>query len=251
MALCTDATLSLMTRATIRSKLDGVSHPVARLFSNGISPGDTDACTCDAENPSLRVGVLTDSDGFLDDLRCWLASHSHATRQALTLERITDPAGTFATDAAGRYLHVVILHGKAADTFEHWPTLVQTSLGPEVLLVGASGLAAARFRESGVSIAGELYGPWALEQVGAVVVCALQFRLPLRRLGRKLVGRVHLKDAIQLLRQSMLVSALSNNGSKRSTARLLGVTRPAVQSMARLLSVPRAPEETERCRWSP
>ncbi len=240
-----------MTRATIRSKLHAVSHPEARLFSNGVSPGDTDACTCDAEHPSLRVGVLTDSDGFLDDLRCWLASQPHPTRQALTLERITAPAGTFAADAAGRYLHVAILHGRSADTFEHWPTLVQTSLGPEVLLVGASGLAAARFRESGVSIAGEIYGPCSLDQVGAVVVCALQFRLPLRRLGRSLVGRVHLKDATQLLRQSMLVSALSNNGSKRSTARLLGVTRPAVQSMARLLSLPCALADSERCRWSP
>lgn len=231
-------------------KSDGVPELEARLVSNGVPSETPEVCACDTTRASLRVGVLADSGGFLDDLRCCLASHAYSTLEALTLERITDPAEAFAPDAAGRYLHVAVLQGRAADTFEHRPTLVQTSLGPEVVLVGASGLTALRLRESGASIAGELYGPSAPEDVGALVVRALEFRLPLRRIGRDIVGRVHLRDAIQLLRQSMLVSALCNNRSKRSTARLLGVTRPAVQSMARLLSVP-CVAEGEGCHWSP
>jgi predicted transcriptional regulator len=50
------------------------------------------------------------------------------------------------------------------------------------------------------------------------------------------VGRLSLTDAIQAFRNSMVESALfRQNGSRRAAARLLGVTRPAVQRVLRLL----------------
>lgn len=51
---------------------------------------------------------------------------------------------------------------------------------------------------------------------------------------RSLVGRVGIKDAQDWLRQTMLHQALeAAQGSRRAAARLLGVTRPAIQRMLR------------------
>jgi DNA-binding NtrC family response regulator len=51
---------------------------------------------------------------------------------------------------------------------------------------------------------------------------------------RSLVGRVGIKDAQDWLRQTMLHQALeAAQGSRRGAARLLGVTRPAIQRMLR------------------
>lgn len=51
---------------------------------------------------------------------------------------------------------------------------------------------------------------------------------------RSLVGRVGIKDAQEWLRQTMLRHALeASQGSRRQAARLLGVTRPAIQRMLR------------------
>lgn len=238
-----------MTRATTETKPNEISSAEMQQLFERAPASANDVCSCDGHQLQLRVGVATECSEFWSDLRCWF-ERLHAPLRAVTFERIADSADTFKADAKGRYLHVAVLHGRTADTFANWPTLVQTSLGPEVVLVGSSGLTAARFRESGASIAGELYGPSAAEEVGELVMKALEYRLPLRRIGRDMVGRVHLKDAMQLLRQAMLVAALCNNRSKRSTARLLGVTRPAVQSMARLLSVPCEADASERCGWS-
>lgn len=59
-------------------------------------------------------------------------------------------------------------------------------------------------------------------------------RSRLKGIVRCLVGRVSLKDAQQSVRSTMLDEALhACGGSRRSAARLLGVTRPAVQRMLR------------------
>jgi DNA-binding NtrC family response regulator len=51
---------------------------------------------------------------------------------------------------------------------------------------------------------------------------------------RSLVGRVGIKDAQDWLRGTMLRQALeASHGSRRGAARLLGVTRPAIQRMLR------------------
>jgi DNA-binding NtrC family response regulator len=51
---------------------------------------------------------------------------------------------------------------------------------------------------------------------------------------RSLVGRVGIKDAQGFIRKTMLEHALdASHGSRRAAARLLGVTRPAIQRMLR------------------
>lgn len=56
----------------------------------------------------------------------------------------------------------------------------------------------------------------------------------LERSVRSLVGRVGIKDAQDWLRATMLRQALeASHGSRRGAARLLGVTRPAIQRMLR------------------
>jgi DNA-binding NtrC family response regulator len=56
----------------------------------------------------------------------------------------------------------------------------------------------------------------------------------LERSVRSLVGRVGIKDAQEWLRKTMLRQALeASQGSRRGAARLLSVTRPAIQRMLR------------------
>ena len=51
---------------------------------------------------------------------------------------------------------------------------------------------------------------------------------------RSLVGRVGMKEVLSWLRSTMLREALTaSKGSRRATARMLGVTRPAIQRMLR------------------
>lgn len=58
--------------------------------------------------------------------------------------------------------------------------------------------------------------------------------LALRRIARLLVGRMDLKQAMHLLRACMVEEALrGSGGSRRSAARLLGVSRPAIQRILR------------------
>ena len=62
------------------------------------------------------------------------------------------------------------------------------------------------------------------------------------RCARAEVGRTSLRSAQQELRQTMLKEALvASNGSRRLAAKLLGVTRPAVQRMLRESDGPPAP----------
>jgi len=56
----------------------------------------------------------------------------------------------------------------------------------------------------------------------------------LESVARVLLGRMTMKEALHALRASMLGHALREcGGSRRSAARLLGVSRPAVQRMLR------------------
>jgi hypothetical protein len=63
----------------------------------------------------------------------------------------------------------------------------------------------------------------------------------IRSAARAEVGRTSLRSAQQELRQTMLQEALvASNGSRRRAAKLLGVTRPAVQRMLRESEAPPA-----------
>lgn len=74
-------------------------------------------------------------------------------------------------------------------------------------------------------------------QANEVRVCLEEPLLAVANLdaaARPLLGRVGLRDAQNLLRYAMLRSALlAAQGSRRAAARILGVTRPAVQRMLR------------------
>jgi transposase len=57
------------------------------------------------------------------------------------------------------------------------------------------------------------------------------------RLVRPLVGHLGMKEIQTRVRQALLLDALArSNGSRRSAAQLLGVTRPAIQKWLRTLS---------------
>lgn len=126
---------------------------------------------------------------------------------------------------------------------EHLEPVIETLLGlscgerPEVIAVGASSLDALRMRERGFALLLEVPGPWSLDAVGRAVEQVVHARLPLRALGRRLFGRLDLSDAVGLMRYAMLVEALERTGSKRAAARALGVTRPAIQQMAKSYSL--------------
>jgi hypothetical protein len=76
--------------------------------------------------------------------------------------------------------------------------------------------------------------PATSEDVGKCLENTSESPTDLEIAVRLLVGQVVLKDAQTLLRRAMLRRALAiSNGSRRAAARILGVTRPAVQRMIR------------------
>jgi DNA-binding NtrC family response regulator len=72
------------------------------------------------------------------------------------------------------------------------------------------------------------------DQVRSCLETRVEWPRGLETVVRFLVGRVGLRDAQSLLRRTMLQDALAlSRGSRRAAARILGVTRPAVQRMLR------------------
>jgi hypothetical protein len=130
--------------------------------------------------------------------------------------------------------HVVVLDAQAAEGLGTWPKQEQIARLPEIVLVGAPSLVAVRFRGRGLSVIAEV-ADWNTQQIADLVLHALRVRRPLRAVANELVGQLPLRDALSLLRHTMLTNALSRSPSKRSSAKVLGVTRPAVQSMVRAI----------------
>jgi DNA-binding NtrC family response regulator len=94
---------------------------------------------------------------------------------------------------------------------------------PRQILFSLVEIGVERFLERGFSVE-QLRG--CLDRVGkrSLIRCA----------ARAEVGRTSLRSAQQELRETMLREALvASNGSRRRAAKLLGVTRPAVQRMLR------------------
>lgn len=106
----------------------------------------------------------------------------------------------------------------------------------EVLILGTGATVAARAKRCGLNGPAIRYLPEATFEPALVelVFCAL----PLRRLTSRLVGRMSLKDVQRHVRTAMLLEAFTRaEGSRRLTARMLGVTRPAVQQMLATLDL--------------
>ena len=119
--------------------------------------------------------------------------------------------------------------------------LLGKALWPHLITIDASCAVLDAFRADGASPSFQLRSPCAIETVGEAVVNVLTIHLPLRELCRRAVGRVGLRDALDLMRGHMLREAVGRTGSKRAAARALGVTRPAVQQMLRLAPIGELP----------
>ena len=107
---------------------------------------------------------------------------------------------------------------------------------PEVLILGTGAALAARAKQCGLTGPAVRYLSDATLEPALVelIFCAL----PLRRLTSRLVGRMSLNDVQRHVRTAMLLEALTRaSGSRRLAARMLGVTRPAVQQMLATLDL--------------
>jgi hypothetical protein len=169
------------------------------------------------------------------ELATWAAAHAS---ESVVLDALSDRA-QLGHDGS-RLEHAYELLIVAAEHLESVSdALLDVSCGerPEVIAVGASSLDALRMRERGIALVLEVPGPWSLEAVARAVEQVVHARLPLRALGRRLLGHLDLSDAVGLIRYAMFVEALERTGSKRAAARALGVTRPAIQQMAKSYSL--------------
>jgi len=103
-----------------------------------------------------------------------------------------------------------------------------------VVVLGSGASRAEVFRLAQEGAHDYLEPPFADEDIRRCVAEKPDRERRLRGVARCLVGEVSLKDAQQRVRVAMLDEALQACcGSRRSAARLLGVTRPAVQRMLR------------------
>ena len=107
---------------------------------------------------------------------------------------------------------------------------------PEVLILGTGSGLVSRAKRCGLN------GPavrYLVETALEPALVELVFcTLPLRRLASHLVGRMSLKDVQRHVRTAMLLAAFTRaSGSRRLAARMLGVTRPAVQQMLATLDL--------------
>lgn len=194
------------------------------------------------EHPFPKLACLLRNADDTKLLRAWVTGHlPGATLDELDqldqLQPSSEHAAGAADPAAVRY-QLVILDEPFAAQAERLPALWQGPRCPELVVVGLSSLAALRLRARGMPIAAELQQPLRAEDVALAIRHVLSVRLPLRRVSQAVLGQIALRDAVSLLRFYMLREALLLTRSKRAAARALGVTRPAVQSMAKTLAVP-------------
>jgi DNA-binding NtrC family response regulator len=134
------------------------------------------------------------------------------------LEHGVDAAFLFASMPNGHALHVA---RSAARTCPSPPVII-VSEGPHPDLFA---LAQAGARSL-------LVWPLTSEEVRRCLEVESPATDPLENCVRSLVGRVGIKDAQGWVRSTMLQHALdASHGSRRRAARLLGVTRPAIQRM--------------------
>jgi DNA-binding NtrC family response regulator len=112
---------------------------------------------------------------------------------------------------------------------------------PDVVCVGEPATPEEMFQLGKAGVAAFLQCP--LEIDGLRSCLALLDAEPTGELARALVGRIGLREAQRELRHSMVAHALQLcEGSRKAAARLLGVTRPAIQRVLRESDAPDANE---------
>lgn len=105
---------------------------------------------------------------------------------------------------------------------------------PPVIAFGNGGTAESGFRLAQAGVVAYWGAPFTQGQLQQCLSTNTQGAQRLRTVLRSLVGRMDIRQAQHCVREAMLDHALrANNGSRRSAAKVLGVTRPAVQRMLR------------------
>jgi DNA-binding NtrC family response regulator len=110
------------------------------------------------------------------------------------------------------------------------------NLSPEPLKIGISGRASAEeaFQLAQLGVRAYLKKPFSLQDLKAAIERVRTEAPRLDPLVRASVGRVSLRDVTNRVRDVMIEEALArSNGSRTAAARLLDVTRQAVQQLAR------------------
>jgi DNA-binding NtrC family response regulator len=109
-------------------------------------------------------------------------------------------------------------------------------LWPKPVTVAISGCASPEqaFRLAQLGVRAYLSKPFLLEELQDAVETAYRETPPLETLIAACVGRVPLRELQQRLRRVMVLQALAlSEGSRSETARLLAVSRQAIQQMLR------------------
>jgi len=121
------------------------------------------------------------------------------------------------------------------------------TLSPEPLKIGISGRASAEeaFQLAELGVRAYLAKPFSLQDLKAAIE-RVRTEVPLLDpLVRASVGRVSLRDVTTRVRDVMTEEALArSHGSRSAAARLLDVTRQAVQQLARRMNRSAASAET-------
>jgi DNA-binding NtrC family response regulator len=120
-------------------------------------------------------------------------------------------------------------------------------LWPKPVSVAISGSASPQqaFRLAQLGVRAYLSKPFSLVELQHAVESAYREVPPLETLIAGCVGRVPLRELQERLRRAMVLQALAlSKGSRSETARLLAVSRQAIQQMLRGRITPQAPEPT-------
>lgn len=148
---------------------------------------------------------------------------AHATGEELAMRHVAggvDAVFVFASLPDRLALRVISAAASACPA----PRLIVVSDGPHPDL----------FELARAGAQAHLSWPLCLDEVRVCLEAPMGSMAGLDAATRPLLGRVGLRDAQSLLRQAMLRNALTaSQGSRRGAARILGVTRPAVQRMLR------------------
>lgn len=196
----------------------------------------------------LQIGIVTDSPDLVRGLRLQLEV-ALPRGYRVELHQLRTATEAFGVGPFGCRFHVVVFDRGSAERVD-WSFHVEPVAHlPEVILLDVSGLVADRIRNKGLVVSKVMGAAWSCDGLAREVLGAGLARFALRHLGRSLVGCVPLRDALYLLRHSMVAAALAETRSKSSAARRLGVTRPAIQNIVREMaldfstreSVPAAP----------
>lgn len=175
---------------------------------------------------ALRVLIISDDPSLRADLESVL--QRVGVQQAVALGEALDSTSRDQGLVEVAFFDARISSARARRWLQGLPGTAR------IVVLGSGASRAEVFRLAQEGAHDYLESPFADEDVVRCIAEKPDRDRRLRGVARCLVGEVSLKDAQQRVRVAMLDEALQACcGSRRSAARLLGVTRPAVQRMLR------------------